>query len=525
MASLHVRLQSRNIFQHVLNHSYSDKTHCDTLIHVEGQVIPCHSAILATVSPMFCNILEDVFIESLQDYLHITLAGYTYQEVRGYVDSWYRQGEGLEVCVKVESVLNVEDKKITTKTEPTEENEVIGNDYFSFISDENEHTTYCDNYLVEIKDDKKSAQRKIKNDEDDLYSPNKKIKKTKPKNAPKMLSSGLCEFCNKEYKHLKDHMHDKHFEKVKEKYNKTSLYPQDCPFCGLSILNRKIKSRHPCFKKSNVSIDFRKIRHSENSAEIENNYEKGAKKLDQNNIGPEFICHLCGINCPSKSSLTNHVQMKCGNVCEICKEIFANKTEVKLHMFNAHQKIKKMRDLLDIDLTHECNQCDRKYSTIHNLNTHIKYAHSNEVVKVQCPDCGRLFSTTGALKKHSSLHKPPELPCPICGKLFHNNQYLLRHAMSVHGDSSEKKFKCNLCEKGFDTKSAMDGHKNWHLNLKPYKCRWCERTYQNQSNCNAHERKTHTDEYKSIIKNGNRRIQVDSLEKSSAKVDSIYRLY
>jgi len=216
--------------------------------------------------------------------------------------------------------------------------------------------------------------------------------------------------------------------------------------------------------------------------------------------------------------------MKCGNVCEICKEIFANKTEVKLHMFNAHQKIKKMRDLLDTDLTHECKQCDKKYSTIHNLNTHIKYAHSEEVVKVQCPDCGRLFSTTGALKKHSSLHRPPELPCPICGKRFHNNQYLLRHAMSVHGDSSEKKFKCDLCEKGFDTKPAIDGHKNWHLNLKPYQCRWCERTYQNQSNCNAHERKTHTEEYKSIIKNGNRRIQVDPIDKGGHKAEEIFRL-
>ena len=60
---------------------------------------------------------------------------------------------------------------------------------------------------------------------------------------------------------------------------------------------------------------------------------------------------------------------------------------------------------------------------------------------MQCPDCGNLFSSGAALRKHASLHKPPELPCPICGKLFHNQTYLMRHAASVHGDAEDKKYK------------------------------------------------------------------------------------
>ena len=55
--------------------------------------------------------------------------------------------------------------------------------------------------------------------------------------------------------------------------------------------------------------------------------------------------------------------------------------------------------------------------------------------------CSLIFDLIAALRKHSSLHKPPELPCPICGKLFHNQTYLMRHATSVHGDSEDKKFK------------------------------------------------------------------------------------
>ena len=74
--------------------------------------------------------------------------------------------------------------------------------------------------------------------------------------------------------------------------------------------------------------------------------KKNNEGIDEGNDGPlvkdetEFICHLCGIHCPSKSSLTNHLQMNCGNVCEICKEILGNKTEVKQHMFLVHKKIK-----------------------------------------------------------------------------------------------------------------------------------------------------------------------------------------
>ena len=52
-----------------------------------------------------------------------------------------------------------------------------------------------------------------------------------------------------------------------------------------------------------------------------------------------------------------------------------------------------------------------------------------------------LYCFAAALRKHSSLHRPPELPCPVCGKLFHNRTYMLRHANSAHRDPEEKKFK------------------------------------------------------------------------------------
>ena len=52
----------------------------------------------------------------------------------------------------------------------------------------------------------------------------------------------------------------------------------------------------------------------------------------------EFVCHECGIACPSKASLANHLEHKCKNVCDVCKDIFANQTEVRIHMMKDHKE-------------------------------------------------------------------------------------------------------------------------------------------------------------------------------------------
>ena len=103
--------------------------------------------------------------------------------------------------------------------------------------------------------------------------------------------------------------------------------------------------------------------------------------------------------------------MNCGNVCEICKEILGNKTEVKQHMFLVHKKIKTSFHTVSFhlhnksksnfivfwntELNFACSQCPKRYASMHTLNNHIKKAHNKEVSKVQCPDCGNFFSSAG----------------------------------------------------------------------------------------------------------------------------------
>ena len=153
--------------------------------------------------------------------------------------------------------------------------------------------------------------------------------------------SGVCEYCNKHYKYLRSHHLDKHVDIIREKENIQSIYPQSCPFCGKGLKNRRDKGRHQCFMNSKTKIDYRAAKTSEGKEALN---EKISQETDNTSEGikqeTEFICHLCGIHCPSRASLTNHLQMNCGNVCEICKEILSNKSEVKKHMFEVHKKIK-----------------------------------------------------------------------------------------------------------------------------------------------------------------------------------------
>ena len=52
-----------------------------------------------------------------------------------------------------------------------------------------------------------------------------------------------------------------------------------------------------------------------------------------------------------------------------------------------------------------------------------------------------------------------------------HNGLIHRHALSQHGNKSDQKHQCDMCDKGFNNKQALEGHKNWHLNLKPFQCR------------------------------------------------------
>ena len=70
---------------------------------------------------------------------------------------------------------------------------------------------------------------------------------------------------------------------------------------------------------------------------------------------------------------------------------------------------------------HECADCGVRYDKYRSLQIHRGRAH-NSRARVECPEgCGKLLSTTTAIRKHLLSHRPEhEWPfaCPLCGKRF-----------------------------------------------------------------------------------------------------------
>ena len=80
-----------------------------------------------------------------------------------------------------------------------------------------------------------------------------------------------------------------------------------------------------------------------------------------------------------------------------------------------------------------------------------------------------------------------KIPCIQCGKLI-GQMLMNRHVLSSHATNDEKKYKCNVCNKGFVDIARLRDHKNIHTGEKPYKCKLCSACFASQGTHLGHER-------------------------------------
>ena len=66
--------------------------------------------------------------------------------------------------------------------------------------------------------------------------------------------------------------------------------------------------------------------------------------------------------------------------------------------------------------------------------------------------------------------------CPFCGKSYSHSQSLRKHTKAVH----DKEYKCLVCDKEIGTKVLFESHMNGHSQRKPHQCNTCNKSYQSK---------------------------------------------
>jgi len=176
--------------------------------------------------------------------------------------------------------------------------------------------------------------------------------------------------------------------------------------------------------------------------------------------------------------------------CGLCHELFMNTEALKDHRRIVHQKKRAERVFTKRKVTEPKPKvpkspqiCDLCGVTVKNLVSHRQYRHMKE--DIPCDECGEIFRSVQHLKTHvNSTHNIN--PCPVCGEMVAKKK-LFHHVQVKHTANQDRKYKCDMCGKGFLDNQKLNDHKNTHTGEKPYACKFCGVAFANRSNCNAHE--------------------------------------
>lgn len=147
--------------------------------------------------------------------------------------------------------------------------------------------------------------------------------------------------------------------------------------------------------------------------------------------------------------------------CDQCEKRFKEARHLATHMNSHLPKEQKF--------THECQYCDKKYSSIFSLRHHIKHVHVKSPA-FRCQFCGKEFSRKANLDSHlSHVHtRDRNFECDICG-LKVKTKGILRNHKLLHSNNPADLKECQICSKQFKTQNQLINHMARHPHIKSKK--------------------------------------------------------
>ena len=213
--------------------------------------------------------------------------------------------------------------------------------------------------------------------------------------------------------------------------------------------------------------------------------------LSFNQEEDKFQCSICNVSTSIRAEMYKHIRSmhrnevntkaiepKNNEDCDVslCKKLYGvnrSKSWCQKCLKELPKKMKKEHQL--------CPECGK---SVPSLKNHLKRMHSKE--KFICDICSREYHNFELMQEHKrAVHE--KVPCTECGKLI-GVKLMKRHIQSAHTPNDLKKFRCDICGKGFVTNAFLSDHINVHTGAKPYLCKYCPMGFASRGTHAMHEK-------------------------------------
>ena len=379
-----------------------------------------------------------------------------------------------------------------------------GNHYDALVAEDSTCVTM--NRKVEEKEDSDSETDETNNTKEKPNQKEKDVKivesaiETNPHlgkwiaGPPKSNTTNKCEVCNftfMNYNLLKEHIAESHQQvsekmplnqiaeenelaKEKKEHNKTKKAYKDLEIEYINCKN-ELKKIQEVKERQQIEIKDLNSFHELNEIEKEHINSENSVQIKENVSKQLFICATCEYPFRSKAQVTKHnqnhrkqiVEVQLKQNCAICKETFSSSIELRRHINNKHTN------------RFNCDQCDFQGSSKMILTKHINLKHrtkcDQEDGPLRCTLCQEQFTSLWNLNTHIRDTHGQQIPCKFFqgGKCrFPEGVCWNKHEKEVIESvpNNESIFTCHVCKKQFSNKNEMMMHKKTNHPDKVKKC-------------------------------------------------------